>query len=258
MVRRRWQRRQVSEDELGAAHSMRWLLTYADMITLLLAFFIMVYSLSALDLPRFRAAAQSLRTELGPTLPEGGGSLLPGGGQGTPTRIVPLPAVPSPQAGKRCRWQVAQQASRENLRQFHAYLAQKRFARLIQVRAEERGLVVTLLADGLLFPAASARLTPECADVLGRLAEAIRQVPNDVCVEGHTCDLPPRGGAFASNWELSTTRATRVVRHLIEVEKIPPRRLSAAGYADTRPITANASARQRARNRRVDIVILAR
>lgn len=252
MPARRW--RSSGEQGSGSGRNshdnggpLRWLLTYADMITLLMAFFIMMYSISVLDVEKFRLAAASLRHELGEDQAGAGGRSVLDADSGT--RLAPgiLPfAEPQPAAIQRT----------VSFRKLQEYLRVEKLDELVRVRAERRGLVISLLADGLLFPAASAQTTGACRGVLDRLATVIKEAPNDVSIEGHTCDLPPRGGDYPSNWELSTARATQVTRYFIEVQQIPAARLSAAGYAASKPLAANDSARHRALNRRVDIVIL--
>jgi chemotaxis protein MotB len=117
-------------------------------------------------------------------------------------------------------------------------------------------LTISVTEAGSFAPG-RADLTPEAERVIRRLADALRAQPHEVRVEGHTDDRPIRTPLFASNWELSTARATRVVQFLIEACGIAPGRLSAAGFAEHRPRVANGTAEDRARNRRVDIVVLA-
>jgi chemotaxis protein MotB len=128
-------------------------------------------------------------------------------------------------------------------------------ATTVEVGATSRGLVLSLEEAGS-FPAGRADLTAEASRVMLTVADAVRDLPNLIRVEGHTDDTPISTPLFVSNWELSTARATRVVELLIGPGRVDPRRLSAAGYAEYRPRVANASAEARARNRRVDIVVL--
>ena len=129
-------------------------------------------------------------------------------------------------------------------------------AQEVHFRLEDRGLIVTIVSDRVLFDLGSADLRPEGRAILDGMSGALAQLPNDVAVEGHTDDLPISGGPFATNWELSTARATTVLRNLVDVHHLPPHRLSAAGYADQRPLLPNDSPEHRAANRRVDIVVL--
>ena len=92
--------------------------------------------------------------------------------------------------------------------------------------------------------------------ILDGMSGALAQLPNDTSIEGHTDDLPISGGPFPSNWELSTARATTVLRYLVDAHHLPPNRLSAAGYADQRPLVPNDSPAHRSANRRVEVVVL--
>lgn len=208
----------------------RWLLTYADMITLLVALFIMLYSMSAVNQEKFGALAQSMRREF-QALPEHNGGKVVGTGN-----------IVDP---------IEQQAVR--LQQF---LQEKGLQTQVRVRHEERGLVISLLSDGTLFDLGSADLKPSAKQVLDRVAEVLRAVPNPVLIEGHTDNLPIRTVQYPSNWELSAARAARVLRYLVQKGGIPTERLIAVGYADTRPLVPNSSPANRAQNRRVDIAVL--
>jgi len=141
----------------------------------------------------------------------------------------------------------------ENLDQ---YIKEHALEEEMAVSVEDRGLVISVLTDNLLFPIGSAELNPGVTEILDKISELIRPISNQILVEGHTCNLPIRTPQFPSNWELSAARASRVVRFLIEEYGIAPRRLGAVGYADTRPMKKNDSEAHRQRNRRVDIVIL--
>lgn len=125
----------------------------------------------------------------------------------------------------------------------------------IDVTRSPRGTVISLAEAGSFAPGA-AELSPAAIGAIGDLAALLQSQPNQVRVEGHTDDRPIRNQRFASNWELSTARATRVVQWLVEDGRIEPSRLSAAGYAEYRPRVANSDPEGRARNRRVDIVVL--
>lgn len=208
----------------------RWLLTYADMITLLVALFIMLYSMSAVNQEKFGALAMSMRREF-QALPEHNGGKVVGTGN-----------IVDP---------IEQQAMR--LQQF---LQEEGLQTQVRVRHEERGLVISLLSDGALFDLGSADIKPSAKQVLDRVAEVLRAVPNPVLIEGHTDNLPIRTVQYPSNWELSAARAARVLRYLVQKGRIPAERLIAVGYADTRPLVPNSSPANRAQNRRVDIAVL--
>lgn len=201
----------------------RWLISYADFMTLLCAFFLTMYA-AALAQP---AAAPA------------------------PPPPAPLPA-PSPDA------QAAADAARRAraLRQaVERALGAELAAGYLQLVDDPRGLVVEVPEAGA-FDVGQAELSAEAGRMLGRVAEVLRALPNAVRIEGHTDDTPIRTPRYGSNWELSTARATRVVEYLIREGALPAGRLSAAGYAEFRPRAANATADGRARNRRVDLVLL--
>lgn len=125
----------------------------------------------------------------------------------------------------------------------------------IDVTRSPRGTIVSLAEAGSFAPG-DAQLSPAAIRAIGDLAALLQSQPHQIRVEGHTDDRPIRNQRFASNWELSTARATRVVQWLVEDGRIAPERLSAAGYAEYRPRVANTEPEGRARNRRVDIVVL--
>ncbi|QIA26684.1 OmpA family protein [Thermaerobacter sp. PB12/4term] len=256
------------------AGSMRWLLTYADLITLLLAFFVVMYAMSEVNVARYQALAASLRAafatagetvidtqgwspdarkvldglnqDTGQPNPPG----LPGAG-GTPPSIPELPAGTSlPPMSAEEREQLEGLVGRVNEALRDAGLGGRASARLT-----ERGVAI-IFDDQVFFDLGRAELRPEGQDLLRRLAPILAQVPGTILVEGHTDNLPIRSGRYPSNWELSTARATTVVRYLAERAGLDPRRLAAAGYGEWRPRFPNTSEANRARNRRVEIVLL--
>ncbi|MCL5103181.1 MAG: OmpA family protein, partial [Armatimonadetes bacterium] len=126
----------------------------------------------------------------------------------------------------------------------------------VQIGEDRRGVVITMRSDQLLFRPGRAEVRPEAYPLLDRIARTLGQMDNLIQVEGHTCDLKPRRSVYASNWELSTARATNVLRYLVEQDGLPAFRFSAAGCGSARPRVPNNSEANRRRNRRVEIVIL--
>lgn len=124
-------------------------------------------------------------------------------------------------------------------------------------RFDERGLVVTIATDKVLFENGSAVLRPEGKRILDALAPVLRRLPNKLSIDGHTNSLPIRTAQYADNWDLSAARATGVLRYLAVAEDLPVDRMSATGHADTHPLLAGRSARAMVVNRRVEIVVLA-
>jgi chemotaxis protein MotB len=246
-------RRRVQEEE--HENSERWLVTYADMLTVLMALFIVMFALSVVDKAKFEKFAEGLNGDLG-----NGASLLEGGPglQQAGDTAVDLQAAITALDEKRSRQQAAAQ-ERDELERARqtilAALAAEHMQDDVRFEIDERGLVVTVVTDDVLFPLGSATLRPQGTAVLDAIAPALKALPNQVTVEGHTDDLPISGRA--SNWELSTERATSVLRYLLDRHAVAAERLSAAGYADQRALTPNVSAAARSANRRVEVVVRA-
>jgi len=213
----------------------RWLLTYADLITLLLAFFVVMYSMSQVDAKKFGQVKQALNTVLR-------------GGNG----VLRLEEQDPAKTGHGV-------LKLGDLRTIQAQIQKKfeEFGRQEELQTEitERGLVVHIM-ESALFNIGSADLVPKAEAALDLVYEQIKSTPNHIRVEGHTDDRRIATPRFASNWELSAARATTVVRYFIENHSMPPDRLSALGYGEYRPIRPNTSIENRAKNRRVDVVVL--
>jgi chemotaxis protein MotB len=246
-------RRRGHEEE--HENSERWLVTYADMLTVLMALFIVMFALSVVDKAKFEQFKEGLNGDLG-----NGTSLLSGGPglQQAGDTPIDLQAAITALEEKSSRSQAAAQ-ERADLEQARQKILQALVARGMQdevrFQLDERGLVVTVVTDDVLFTLGSATLRPRGTAVLDAIAPALQALPNQVTVEGHTDDLPMEGRG--SNWELSTARATSVLRYLLDSHAVPAGRLSAAGYADQRPLTPNTSAAARSANRRVEVIVRA-
>jgi chemotaxis protein MotB len=219
----------------------RWLLTYADMITLLMAFFIMMYAMSVLNLGKFQELAVSVRSGFGGEVTEMGTSRVNISSGGDRVSILPCNDL-------QFMTNVANRVTED--------LRKAGLTRGVSVGVGPEGVTVRLLADGLLFDRGAADLKPRTCRILDEVAKTLADVPNPVRIEGHTCDLPIRSARFPSNWELSAGRAASVLRYLVHAKSLAPDRLAVAGYADTRPVAPNTSEENRRKNRRVDIVIL--
>ena len=243
----------------------RWLITYADMITLLMVLFIVLFAIGQTDLAKFKALKSGLSGGFGGdkiSIVDGGLGLADKPSRSatiTSTTIstdtIPESLALTDQAALQRAKAIEQRSMEMTQAQITSALKGSGLENTVQFRTEERGLVVSVLSDKVLFKAGFADLTDEGRAVLGTVADAIRPLQNAVSVEGHTDNIPI-AGRYASNWELSTSRATSVLRDLIERHNFPAARLSASGYADQKPIASNATAKGRGENRRVEIVIL--
>jgi len=242
------------EDEEHANHE-RWLLTYADMITLLMVLFIVLFAISQIDQKKFASLAQGMSHAFGSSskVLDAQSGVMPGAqtpaDQTNHDAAFPGQLAPALPDGDRQRLEVAR-------RQMVAALRAKGLERSVQFAFDERGLVVRIVTDHVLFATGSATLATAGREVLDAITPTLARLPNDLIVEGHT-DNVPVSGRFPSNWELSAVRATTVLRYLLQTSTIDEHRISAAGYADERRLVPNDTAAHRARNRRVQVVVLA-
>ncbi|MGI5921360.1 MAG: flagellar motor protein MotB [Syntrophomonadaceae bacterium] len=255
-------RRKKTEDE-GESGLERWLISYADFITLLMVFFIMMYAMSKVDVNKYAAMANSLSMVLtgqamsmldsqGPSLAQGvsGQQLKEGSGQ-APVKQGELNEIKK-QIEEFLKTEEAQSQSQTKTGETGA--ATKLSDNII-IMEQERGLVISF-KDALLFASGSDELAPGARELITKVGMALNKIPNYIRVEGHTDNLPIHTTKFPSNWELSVLRATNVVHVLQADAGIAPHRLSIIGYGEYRPLIANSDALTRSMNRRVDIVIL--
>lgn len=248
----------------------RWLLTYADMITLLLALFIVLFSISSVNISKFKTLQTALKEAFSGQILPGGKALEQTGATSTPqaspnptamTSVMPFSLEPpNPLSHSIPMNPVAaaqqEQESFERLkREIEAYAAKHGLSAYVKVFIQRRGLIIRLLTDKLLFPSGEATLTAGSYPLLEKISSliAIDQV-HPIAVEGNTDDVPIHTGQFPSNWELSAARSSSIVEFLV-AHGIAPHRLSEIGYAEQDPIATNATPEGRALNRRVDIVL---
>lgn len=241
----------------GGGHE-RWLVSYADMITLLMALFVILFALGRLDLAKLEKFQEGFTAGLGENLGVNVGS---GGGSGAgvleggPSPVGAVRALEEQQEAEEA--EAADQARLQRVRErIVDDLRQVGLDDKVKFRIDARGLVVSVVTDEVLFDLGKAALRPEGRDVLDGLARSLRDLPNQLIVEGHTDDRPITGGPFATNWELSTARATTVLRYLLDTHGIAANRVSASGYAEQKPIVPNDSNENRDRNRRVEIIVV--
>jgi chemotaxis protein MotB len=250
----------------GHGDDERWLLTYADMITLLLALFVVLYAISSVNTSKFRELQTSLRDAFSGKIITGGEGIMETGVSATretPQSVIPNITPPTPQiASPTDRVRAEALAARREDEEFQRIKQQiEQYARAhglgdqVEAVIARRGLVVRLLTDRVLFDSGMADLKQQGMPLLGHVGNllAIDRI-HPILVEGHTDDVPISTARYATNWELSTSRATEVVRFLID-RGVPNTRFGASGYADLHPIGTNSTDRGRARNRRVEVVL---
>ena len=221
---------------------LRWLLTYSDMITLLMVFFIVLYAVSQVDKARYEVLMKALKQVLT--------------GQQVVTQVGGTVPVPPPVIGKTpTTAQTAQQKELQNLAKEIQQAAQQSGLQAdVSVTVAAVGVRVSFL-NGVLFNLGHATIRTSSYPLLDHIGAILATAPNNVIVEGYTDDIPINTARYHSNWDLSAIRATRVIEFLIDTG-LDPARFSAEAYSQYRPIASNATAAGRQMNRRVDLVIL--
>jgi len=221
----------------------RWLVSYADFITLLFAFFVVMYSISSVNVGKYRTVSESIKAALNPIV-------------SPPSSPTPLALSASKQALTAPDSPGSKDVAIRKLRNLVKGIKASPQLSLVRITERVNGDIVITIPDQLLFNSGEAAMRSEALPFLEGLSAAIVELNRYTRVEGHTDNVPIRTAQFPSNWELSAARAVMVVRVLSELFAVPSERLSAVGHADTRPVTANLDVEQRAKNRRVEVVIL--
>jgi chemotaxis protein MotB len=256
----------------------RWLLTYADMITLLMALFMVLFSISSVNISKYQVLQRALQKAFMGGVLDGGKSFQ----QGEPTRIQGVQSATASQQmdssfqimshnligkvapasrAERAAAKKAAAAEESNLEeiksQVDSYAQLHGFSGLIKTSIDQRGLVIRLLTDKVLFDSGHATLKSTATPILTEVSHLLDRTKfsNGIRVEGNTDNVPISGGEFPSNWELSTARANAVLEFFIH-HGVAESRFTVAGYADQNPIAPNDTADGRALNRRVDVVVL--
>lgn len=274
----RGRRRGGGHEEEHVNHE-RWLVSYSDMITVLMALFIVLFAISQVDQEKYIALRESLSAgfaDMGsPSVLDGTTGTLDGesvaqanpapGTAGMVDADLGLgeqgadPQVAQSQAQVDAATMAAAQAEASHLEQIRdqiaTLLAQSGLDGAVRFRIDDRGLVMGLVADDVFFAPESADLTDTARQVLDVAAPTMRAISEEISVEGHANTLPV-SGRYATNWELSADRATQVLRHLVERAGMPANRIRSVGYGDTRPLVAGSDEAAMTANRRVDLVIL--
>jgi len=236
----------------------RWLVSYADFITLLFAFFVVLYATSKADERRQAQVADSIDSafrSLGifPNArrrPDSANSAT----DAVEKPVIPMNIVMGEDVLSPAKVQEDLDHIRRELQQT---LSNQIAQHTVSIQMGRDGLVISLREAGF-FSSGSATPRPETLATLRQVAASLGRTPYDVRIEGHTDNIPIHNDEFDSNWELSSARATRIARLFLDLKAMPPDRLSAAGYAEFHPVASNATPDGRAENRRVDLVVLPR
>ncbi|MGO0881339.1 flagellar motor protein MotB [Clostridioides difficile] len=228
------------EDE-KEENNERWLLTYSDLITLLMIFFVIMYSMSNVDAEKYKQLSQSLNSAFG-----GSPGVIEGGQSKMEPVVDPnnnnLDSLQNPEV-------------KEVAENIQNYLNESGLSNSVSLKAQDRGLVISL-KDTILFDTGKAVIINDSRDKIIKIGKMLNEMNSYIRVEGHTDNLSIKNSEFKSNWDLSVMRATNVVQLLIDSAGIAPNKLSAVGYGEFRPIADNSSPEGKSKNRRVDIVLV--
>jgi chemotaxis protein MotB len=258
-----------------AENEERWLLTYADMLTLMFALFMVLFSISSVNISKYKTLQDSLKSAFSGSILSGGHSIMQSGSESTSKHSpasAPVPAIipvtPNvPKLSNTNAQQIGnamvsasgtadeQKAFEALKRRLDSYAHAHGFSQSVATTITRQGLVVRVLTDNLLFISGSATLKSAGDPLLDEVAHLLNvDHKNPITVEGFTDNVPIHTAQFPSNWQLSTSRAVNVLLYLT-AHGVTETRLGAAGYADLHPIASNSTATGRDRNRRVDIVL---
>jgi chemotaxis protein MotB len=226
-----------------ASHD-RWLVSYADFITLLFAFFVVLYSAAEVNKKKIGQVAAAMQAAFDQFNPSA-----------NPQKVAPAPPASSSLPKNPATEHIPDADFRELRVDLEHILASEIARGEADVSLSAEGLVISLREVGF-FESGSAEIKPSSRVVLGRVVSLLANRHCKIRIEGHTDNVPVHNLQFHSNWELSTARASGMVRLLVTEYQFEPQSLSAAGFAEYHPISSNGTAKGRALNRRVDVVVL--
>ncbi|SEF48066.1 chemotaxis protein MotB [Caloramator fervidus] len=244
-------KRKVKKSETGGGGE--WLTTYADMMTLLLCFFVLLYAFSTMDAVKFKTLAFSLAKAFGGNV----NTIVEGGNLG-PVPVNTNPGIEKDDKERKTGkvdLDIQRGDTAKIYKKVQEFVKKNNLEAKITVREDIRGVVIEL-QEKILFDSGKADIKPESVPLLDKIGELLRMFDNEIVVEGHTDNVPINKGYYKSNWELSADRAVKVVRFLVEKEGVNPQKILAVGAGEFRPIASNSTPEGRQRNRRVNILIV--
>lgn len=251
-------RRQRKKEKSGGI--AEWFVTYSDMVTLLLTFFVMLYSFSIIDMQKWEAVVESLRGSIG--ILEGGASIddVPGVNKEGPSAVDLKELIGDKLEQEKKKQENAVQVDPflKLYEQMSQYIAQNEIPAQLELSPTQTEILIRF-KDYVLFDVGKAELKPEAKEILDRIAKILLNYIDQidrVRVEGHTDNQPINTMFYPTNWELSADRAIKVVRYFQEKHGFPGNKLSGEGYGEYYPIASNATEEGRAKNRRVDVQIV--
>lgn len=227
-------------------NSERWLLSYADFITLLMIFFVVMYAMSSVDAGKYKELSNSLNSALA-----GDQQSIEGGEEGSPVENIAL----NEESTQGQEGEIVEEDLLEVVELVKTLIAEKGLENQVTVNMGDIGVWITF-KDYVLFESGSAAVKPETVGTLVELGEILKVVNNFVRVEGYTDNVPISNSMYSNNWDLSVMRASKVLNIIVSQGGFPADKISAIGYGENRAIAPNDTEEGKAKNRRVDIVIL--
>jgi chemotaxis protein MotB len=226
----------------GHVNHERWVISYADFVTLLFAFFVVMFATANADKGKARAVAEAVKAALDPKANPHAKEIIKEALKNKNMKIKIEPQTPVKELQPSL--DLLQQKLKDEIQRGE-----------VELHMEPRGLTVSF-KQAALFDSGDADIKSSAFAALAKVAEAILKLPNQIRLEGHTDNLPIHNEHFRNNWELSSARSIAVLQFLTERFRVPVKRLGVSGYADVAPVASNHTEAGRARNRRVDVVIL--
>jgi len=237
----------------GGEGAPAWMATFADLMSLLLTFFILLLSFAEMDIIKFKDAMGSIGSALG--VQSGGDGMF--NNSSTPVSFSQTTAMPPPPAPSAVQPVNQQSGGSETNQQISGELeelvAQYNLDEDVEIQSTKRGVIMRVRGR-MFFSPGTADLKAGAQPLLEKISSILKQFPKKIAIEGHTDNIPIGGGRYANNWELSTARAYSALKYLQEYEEVDVKRIHIAGFGDTHPLTSNDTPEGRAKNRRVEFV----
>ncbi|MBC2396675.1 flagellar motor protein MotB [Clostridium tetanomorphum] len=235
--------RKKKSDSGGGLTGNEWIATYSDTVTLLLTFFILLYSFSSVDAQKFKQVASAFQSVLQ-------------GSSGETIYDFNMKNGEVPLVGETVKMGSATGGKENELYdKVKDYVQKNKLNGSVTIKKDAKGIAIEL-KDSVLFEVGKAEIKTNSIPILEKLNKLILSFPNEIVVEGHTDNVPIKNYKYDSNWELSTARAVNVLRYFVETKRQNPARFTAAGYGEFKPLYPNDTAENKSKNRRVNILIV--
>lgn len=233
------------KDNGSGGDTNAWMVTFSDLLTLLLTFFVLLLTMSSMDAKKFKRGFKLFSGALGPM------------GMGSKGPIMSKFTIIEPSDMQVKRFLHDEKAPKKNTKDIENVkegIKKRKLGEQIKIAFERRGMIL-IFNEEVMYKPGSAEIHPSAVSVLKEMSSLLKDTSFSIRIEGHTDNVPIRTALYPSNWELSTARAVRVLETLVGFGEIPPERFSAAAYADTKPLYPNNTQSRRAKNRRVEFVL---